>query len=150
MIYSIQRSINDVNKFHSLVKSIHADLVGISYDGQTLTVEFTQDKTTAQIESIRTLVEPTKSQQQLIEEKLDNFKTKGAATLKKILAENTMQGLSTADSAHLFKKLRDAIGAIQEGALPTAYYLLDNELVDFVYTQARKDRYKQLILEAMQ
>lgn len=86
---------------------------------------------------------------EIIQDRLVYYRTKSRGLKDSIYIANTKSGISVQNSAYLHKKLISMSYAIDEGLLPTALEILDKEMIDFIFTQEKKDLYKQLITQAM-
>lgn len=86
---------------------------------------------------------------EIIQSRLIFNRTKARALKDAIYISNTKSGISVQHSAYLVNYLLDLSHCIDEGLLPTAFFIADTTPVDDVYTQERKDTYKNLIMAAM-
>lgn len=59
---------------------------------------------------------------------------------ERFVLENRQAGVTTEQSAALLLKFKDIMSMAQIGAVSSVYALLQNVVVDEIYTQARKDR----------
>lgn len=150
MDYPIEKTVNDLGYFTAEAKKIANTLTGVSRNGLGVILHFSGEASQTVLNQITAIVEPTTPpMDKLIRDRLRLFRTKSVDLVDTIMVENTLSGMTDAQSAYLFKKINPAIDAIQLGALPTAKRILQDEITDFIFTQAKKDRYVQLVEEAM-
>lgn len=150
MDYKVAKTINNLVLFTKMAKEVTPLFVGVSTSEEEATFHFSEEVEQSVIDQIVDLQEPTiPTLEQIIKNNLRIYRTKTVELVDQIMIENTLQGMTDAQSAYLFTKINPAIDAIQLGALPTARYLISNSEIDDVFTQAKKDRYIQLIEGAM-
>lgn len=149
MIYKLNRQINDVARFDVYLKTTYPDYSGILVDDGDFYVDWKAQIPQDTLSSINTVAEPTQPVSEIIGNRIMLYQTRANALLIRVYTDNTLQSMSVSDSAYLLNKLAQIIRAVREGLFPTALYLLDNTLPDTVFTQARKDRFRQLLTEAM-
>jgi hypothetical protein len=80
-----------------------------------------------------------------INAKITNYQQVSPQLLRELYVENTMAGITNAQSDQMFDDYQDIITRLKEGAFPTALYRLTTKSPSGFVTQALIDRWKTKI-----
>lgn len=83
----------------------------------------------------------------IVQSKILQYRSTATQLLTEMYAENTLAGISVAQSDELFDEYMDVIIRIQQGAFPTALYRLGNKVPSGFVTQALIDAWSAKIKE---
>lgn len=89
---------------------------------------------------------PPTSLQDLIAKKISQYEQTAGELLNKIKAQNTLAGITPAQSAQMFSDYSTLLLALREGAFPTAIYMLQNATPSGFVTQDMLNSWIQLIM----
>lgn len=89
------------------------------------------------------------SLKEIIKVKISNYQKIAPELLTELYAENTLSGLTTAQSDSMFESYGDVILRLKEGAFPTALYRLSQKAPSGFVTQQLLDTWAARIQEKM-
>lgn len=92
---------------------------------------------------------PTLPTEVIIAQKLARYQVAAKQLLIDLYTQNTMAGITQAQSDQMFDDYADVLDRLKEGAFPTALYRLDQKSPSGFVTQALLDSWRKKIQEAM-
>jgi hypothetical protein len=98
---------------------------------------------------VDTTVEQTEVLRSAINSKIRQFQEAAPSLMRELYVENTMAGISTAQSDAIFDDFSDVLIRIKEGAFPTALYRLNQKQPSGFVTQALIDAWKAKLISYM-
>jgi hypothetical protein len=87
---------------------------------------------------------------ELIKSKIRSFQKMAPELLVEMYTQNTLMGITTAQSDAMFEQFQDVLIRIREGAWPTAVYKLSQKQPSGFVTQEMIDSWKNLLIQKMQ
>jgi len=121
-----------------------------SNQNEVAVITVDDDTTPEQVEKIKALYAPRpKTMSDIVSEKIKHFRSLAPELLVAVYTQNTLSGMSTAQSDALFEYLADVILRVSEGAWPSALYRLNQKAPTADCPQEMIDRWKQMIVERL-
>lgn len=85
----------------------------------------------------------------MIDAKIKQFQEAAPLIMRELYVQNTMAGISTAQSDAMFDEYADVLSRVKEGAFPTALYRLNQKQPNGFVTQELIDLWKAKLISYM-
>lgn len=97
----------------------------------------------------RSIQASQQSPAQIVSERIKQYQTIAPQLLVELYTENTLAGITTAQSDQMFDDFQDVLVRIKEGAFPTAIHRLNNKTPNGFVTQDLIDSWKAKVQSYM-